>query len=53
MTVNPAGAAATAVSTTRSRSAVVRVWYSPSDPLGTTPSQPCSANQDTLSAYAA
>ena len=45
MTVMPSGAAATAVRTTSARSVGVSVWYSPREPLGTTPSQPFSPSQ--------
>jgi hypothetical protein len=51
ITVNPSGAASTAVVTTRARSSGVRVGYSPSEPLGVTPWQPCAASQATCSAY--
>jgi len=50
MNVDPP-AAATAVRTTSARSFAVKVWYSPSDPLGTTPWQPFAASQRTCSAY--
>ncbi len=50
ITLNPSGAAATAVRTTASRSASVSIWYSPSDPFGVTPSQPLAASQVTCSA---
>ena len=43
MTRAPSPAASTAVRTTRARSSSVRVWYSPSEPFGTTPSQPLSS----------
>ena len=46
----PAGRASAAVWTTRARSSSVRVWYSPSDPLGQTPSVPAAASQATCSA---
>ena len=42
--------AATAVSTTRARSSGVSTWYSPREPLGTTPSQPLSTSQAQCSA---
>lgn len=49
MTVKPSGAVSTAVVTTRARSSGERVWYSPSEPFGVTPSHPFSASQLTWS----